>query len=175
MKILPVLTYPDPILKQTAEPVTDFDDELCTLIDDMIFTMLAAPGAGLAAPQVGVLKRLFVVNGEYFDQPNSGFPVINPVIVSLQGFCWAEEGCLSVPGEYAEVERAESVVIAAQDIQGKPVVYELEDLPARIFQHERDHLDGHLFFERMKGLKKTLFIKRIKRHAQSKTKKKTAL
>lgn len=166
MAKLKIYTFPDEVLFKVSEPVEAFDDKLKALVDDMVETMLDAPGAGLAAPQVGVSKRLFVVNGEYFDEPDTGFAVINPVLKSSSGKVMGEEGCLSLPGLYGSVRRANEVVIEAQDTDGNMVTHKLKEWPARIFLHEMDHLDGILFPERMRGLAKKTALKQLKRMAE---------
>jgi peptide deformylase len=163
MAKLKIHTFPEPVLEKPARPVVAFDDELASLVADMIETMLEAPGAGLAAPQVGVLKRLFVVNGEYFDQPGTGIAVINPEIRSTAGKAVLNEGCLSVPGEYADVKRPARAVIDACDLDGRPRTWELDGWPARIMLHEFDHLEGILFPERLRGIKKEALYRRLRK------------
>lgn len=163
MKKLDIRIYPDPALKQKCEPVTEFDDDLKQLVEDMIYTMLVAPGAGLAAPQVGILKRLIVTNGEYFESPQSGLVFINPKIISTEGSVVKEEGCLSLPDIYGEVERAEKVKLEAQDLEGNWHTFEYVDWAARILLHECDHLEGIVYPERMTGLKKDMVLKKVKK------------
>lgn len=163
MALLTIRTFPDKVLLEPCEPVTTFDGNLRRLADDMIETMLEAPGAGLAAPQVGVLRRMFVANGEYFDHPGTGFAVVNPRLVSSTGKTVAEEGCLSLPGLYGNVKRSLAITVEGQNIEGNFVTYELDEWPARIFLHEMDHLDGVLFPERMTGLSKQMMLKKLKK------------
>ncbi len=151
MTILPIVYLPDPVLRRKAHKVENFDDDLKKLVSDMVETMREAPGVGLAAPQVGVSKRLAVI--EYGDEdeskPKKLYVVINPEISfpsddTVPGF----EGCLSVPGYAGEVERFTHAVIKYQNLQGKPVKTKAKDWLARIFQHELDHLDGIVYIDR---------------------------
>ena len=143
--ILPIRILGDPVLRQPAKPVTEFDRRLRALRDDMIATMYDAPGVGLAGPQVGVSLRLFV-----FDDGETGpLFVANPELVDMQGELLEEEGCLSIPGPYHETPRAARVTCRGRDIDGAPFEMTGEGLLARIFQHETDHLDGMLYLERL--------------------------
>ncbi len=156
MAIREIVTVPDPVLRRKAQKVTKFDDKLQTLVDDMVETMREAPGVGLAAPQIGVLEQIIVV--EYFEKeedeerddaeaaPKRLYVVINPEITraSTETVTGAE-GCLSIPGYLGEVERFEAVTIKGQNRRGQPVTLKLKDWTARIFQHEIDHLNGVLF------------------------------
>jgi peptide deformylase len=143
--ILPIRILGDPVLRQPAKPVTEFDRRLRALRDDMIATMYDAPGVGLAGPQVGVSLRLFV-----FDDGETGpLFVANPELVDMQGELLEEEGCLSIPGPYHETPRAARVTCRGQDIGGAPFEMTGEGLLARIFQHETDHLDGMLYIDRL--------------------------
>ncbi len=152
MAIREIVTTPDPVLRRKAHKVTKFDKDLQTLIDDMVETMRAAPGVGLAAPQVGISERLIVV--EYGDDedeeaPKRLFAVINPEIIEaseekVEGI----EGCLSIPRIQGEVERHKKVVIKGYNRQGKPVKIKASGWIARIFQHEIDHLEGVLFTDK---------------------------
>lgn len=172
---LPIFTYPDPVLSTVAAPVTVFDAELEKLAMDMIYTMYVTPGIGLAAPQVGVSKRLFVIDVEYdreviknsegrdeFRYSNMNpMVVINPVFKEKTGSTTYEEGCLSVPGVYEEVKRSENVVMEFQDIKGNKHTLNAEGLFAICLQHENDHLDGIVFIERLSNLKKNFFKKKL--------------
>jgi peptide deformylase len=143
--ILPIRILGDPVLRQPAKPVTEFDRRLRALRDDMIATMYDAPGVGLAGPQVGVSLRLFV-----FDDGETGpLFVANPELVDMQGELLEEEGCLSIPGPYHETPRAARVTCRGRDIDGAPFEMTGEGLLARIFQHETDHLDGMLYIDRL--------------------------
>lgn len=143
--ILPIRTLGDPVLREPGKPVTDFDRRLRSLRDDMVETMYAAPGVGLAGPQVGISLRLFV-----FDDGESGpLFVANPALVDGEGSVQDEEGCLSIPGPYAETERFSRITCRGQDLDGAPFEMTGEGLLARIFQHETDHLDGRLYIDRL--------------------------
>ncbi len=173
--ILPIFKYPAPVLKQVAKPVTEFNDELRTLIKDMLYTMYNAPGIGLAAPQVGHSIRLFVLDiwfdREEVTRPNgktdyelSNFDpmvFINPVFKNKEGSIIHEEGCLSVPGVYEDVKRAEKVTVEYQDMYGNHLSLDADELFAICLQHENDHLDGIVFIERLSPLKKQLVEKKF--------------
>jgi len=134
----------DPILRQTARDVTEIDGALVRLVDDMIETMYAAPGLGLAAPQVGVPKRLFV-----WDLGTGPQSIVNPEIVESDGEWLFEEGCLSIPGLSWEVARPKTVHVIGHDLDGNEMSFEADELEARMFQHELDHLEGTLLIERL--------------------------
>ena len=161
MAKLAILEFPDPRLRKTATPVIAVDDALRSLIDDMLETMYAAPGIGLAASQVDVHKRLLVAdvsaNG---DEPHA---LINPEILEKDGIQVSEEGCLSVPGYYEEVERAEHIRVRYQDRNGEEVETEMEGLLAVCVQHEIDHLDGKLFVDYISETKRSRIRKRLLR------------
>ena len=144
MSISPIRTYGDPVLKSAALEVTEIDGKLIALIDQMIETMYAAPGAGLAANQVGVQKRLFVYDAE--DGPKA---IINPKILESGGEYTMEEGCLSVPGLSWEITRPNEVYLVGLDIEGNEIAIETDEFEGRVFQHELDHLDGILLIERL--------------------------
>jgi peptide deformylase len=168
MAVLEIRKYPDDVLKKKALPLDALEGKLQRLIDDMIETMYAAPGIGLAAPQVGVSKRLIVVDVSLGEEKNSLIVLINPEIIEADGFVDSEEGCLSVPGYTANVKRAEKVKVKGLDRNGKPVEIEGEGLLARALQHEIDHLDGVLFIDRMSSVKKEFFKKRyLKAHKEA--------
>jgi len=163
MAILEIKKYPEKVLKQKAKPVTLFDEELQNLIDNMIETMYAAPGVGLAAPQVGKSKRLAVID---ISSKEDKFPLIvliNPVIMTFEGEIEFEEGCLSLPEYTAKVKRAEKVVVKAVDREGKGLEIEATDLLAVALQHEIDHLDGMLLIDRISPIKREFFKKRYKK------------
>lgn len=143
--ILPIRTLGDPVLKSPAKPVVDFDHRLRRLNDDMLETMYAAPGVGLAGPQVGVSLRVFV-----FDDGQTGpLFVANPELSDASGELVEEEGCLSIPGPYHPTPRSGLIVCRGSDLEGRPFQMGGEGLLARIFQHETDHLDGMLFIDRL--------------------------
>lgn len=146
MAILAIRQYPDPVLREPATPVSEVDESVRKLITDMAETMRAAPGVGLAAPQVGVQRRVLVYCiGE--DGPLRA--LVNPEITDRSGEMIGDEGCLSIPGLAYEVKRAQRVAVKGLDENGQPVAYEAEDLEARVIQHEVDHLDGVLFLDRL--------------------------
>ena len=162
--IHPIVKYGDPVLETPGEPITNFKTpELQKLVDDMFETMYAARGVGLAAPQIGVSKRLTVVDTSSAEDPTQKFVLINPKIVSRSGSQTGEEGCLSIPGFREQVTRAQKVVVRAYDVDGEPHDYEGEDLLARAFQHEADHLDGVLFISHISPLKRDLIRRKIKK------------
>lgn len=166
MAILTILEYPDPRLRITAQPVAVFDAALKELVADMLETMYAAPGVGLAATQVDEHKQLLVADmSENSDQP---LVLINPRILEKDGVQVFQEGCLSFPGIYADVERALHVKVAAQDVGGNAVEHEFEGPLAVCIQHEMDHLVGKVFVDHLSILKRTLLLKRLdKRRRQS--------
>jgi peptide deformylase len=149
--VLDLRVLGDPILRQQTKPVAAVTDELRRLIDDMFETMHAAKGIGLAAPQVGRSERIAVVDVEGGKQP---YALVNPEIISREGSVKGEEGCLSIPDIFGDVERAQSVVVRAMDRDGKTFDVQGADLLARCFQHEIDHLDGKLFIDYLSLLKR---------------------
>jgi peptide deformylase len=139
-----IRVFGDPVLKSKAAEITDVDAKLVTLADEMLRTMYAAPGIGLAATQVGVRKRLFVY--DLGDEPRT---IVNPRIVESDGEWVYDEGCLSIPGLYLEIARPKVVHLVGHDLDGNEVSIEADELLARVFQHELDHLDGVLMFDRL--------------------------
>ncbi len=161
MAKLTILEYPDPRLRTRAAPVKVFDAALRNLAADMLETMYAAPGVGLAATQVNVHRRLLVADvSEGHDDPRI---VVNPQILSREGLCMREEGCLSVPGEFAEVERAAKVRVRAQDVEGRTFEFDADGLLAVCIQHEMDHLEGKLFVDYLSELKRTRIRKKLEK------------
>ena len=163
MAVLPILAYPDPVLRQVARPVDTIDDQLQGLIDDMIETMYAAPGVGLAGPQVGVSLRLFVVDVSGGRDGQALMTFINPEIIHMEGQLREDEGCLSVPGVYGVTPRASKVRIRGLDRTGISREVSGEGLLARAFQHELDHLQGLLFFNRMGPVGRDLVKRKFRR------------
>jgi peptide deformylase len=159
MALRTVLEYPDPRLRTQARPVTRFDAALGTLIDDMLETMYAAPGIGLAATQVDVHERLIVI--DLSTEHNEPLVLINPEILSREGEASTEEGCLSVPGIFDEVKRAAKIRLRAQDRNGEPFECDYEDILAVCIQHEMDHLEGKLFVDYLSDLKRERIRKRL--------------
>jgi peptide deformylase len=164
MAFLEIRKYPDEILTKKAEPVDSVDDSLRRLADDMLETMHAAPGLGLAAPQVGVSKRLIVVDVGYKEGEKAD-PVVlfNPEIIEAEGTIEFEEGCLSLPDFNVMVSRAERVVVRGLDMEGKEIEIEADGFMAVVLQHEIDHLDGILLLDRASMLKRQFYKKRIKK------------
>ena len=157
MAILPIKRFGDPVLRESAKPVDLFDDPLSKLADDMLETMYAAPGVGLAGPQVGVSLRLIV-----FDDGTGPRKLANPELHDLKGEQEAEEGCLSIPGMYFPVKRALSVRVTAIELDGAPVVFDAEEFLARILQHETDHVNGILFIDRLSTEDRKEAMRRIR-------------
>jgi peptide deformylase len=159
----PILTYGHPILRQVARPVQNVNGDLHQLIEDMVETMYAAPGVGLAANQVGSLYRVFVANPSEDHDPAKLLVLINPSLVESQGELVSEEGCLSIPELRDEVRRARRVLVRGLDRNGRPIQVEGEDLLARIFQHEIDHLNGVLFVDRLSPAKRDILLRKLKK------------
>lgn len=145
--MLKIRQYPDPILTTAAEPVTQFDHKLERLVEEMFLTMYEARGVGLAAPQVGVSKRVYVVNCEEGQPVEGEIALINPEVVKVEGEQWGDEGCLSFPGLYAKKLRPMKVTMRAQNVKGEWFEVTGEKLLARALLHERDHLDGNVFVQ----------------------------
>lgn len=161
MAILDILEYPDPRLRTKAKPVTVVDDAVRALVDDMLQTMYQAPGIGLAATQVNVHQRIIVVDvSENRDDPHA---LINPELTLLGGRVETEEGCLSVPGFYEPVTRAEHIQVHYLDRKGEPAEMEARDLLAVCIQHECDHLEGKLFVDYLSNLKRTRIRKKLEK------------
>lgn len=165
MTLKPILIHPDPRLKKHCDPVTEFDKELAKLADDMLETMYDAPGIGLAAPQVGVIQRMLVMDcAKEADGTPEPMVLINPEVT------WKsdernvyEEGCLSIPGQYADVERPKMVRVSWQDVEGKAHEQEFDELWATCVQHEIDHLDGVLFIDYLKPLKRQMITRKMQK------------
>lgn len=162
MNILPVIKIGHPTLRKSAQKVEKFDQELIDLVQKMIETMRVNEGIGLAAPQVNVLSRLFVIDRKLINEDWGAQAYINPEILDTQGLDTYEEGCLSIPGIRAEVDRPFKIWVKYQTIEGKVVEEELEGLLARVFQHEYDHLDGILFIDRIPFIRKKMLEAQIK-------------
>lgn len=163
--IRPILTFPDPLLKKKAAPVTIITDDIRQLVQDMAETMYDAPGVGLAAPQIGVLKRVIVIDVAGKDEPPHLITAINPVIVHGEGEVYEEEGCLSVPNFSANVKRHEKVVVKGLSLDGQERIWQADGLLAIAFQHEIDHLEGTLFVDRLSPIKRELFLKKLKKRS----------
>ena len=188
MALLKILEYPDPFLYKEAIPVEDINQDILTLIDDMIETMFAAPGVGLAAPQVGSDKRLIVYNpsagletesqedeGDNADNEeqtytikNEAKAIINPEIIAASGSLISEnEACLSVPDFSANVKRYSNITVSGLNVDGKKIEFDADDIQAVILQHEIDHLDGILYIERISTLKRNMYKKKIQKRLKN--------
>jgi peptide deformylase len=165
--IRPVLRYGERPLHQKAADVANFDEALQRLIDDMIETMYAAPGIGLAATQIGIPQRVFVIDLSVGRNPADLTVMVNPVFVELDGVQLEEEGCLSVPGFNATVVRPARAVVKGLDRDGIERTIEGKELLARAFQHEMDHLDGTVFVDRLRGIKRDLIVRKIQKLKRS--------
>ena len=163
MAIRTILRYPDKRLRNKAEPVSVVDDAVRQLCDDMAETMYAAPGVGLAAPQIGVSKRIFVIDIAGEGEPSQLRTFINPEIIAREGEAVWEEGCLSFPGIHEEIERAAKVTVRALDLQGNPFELQAEGLLAIAVQHENDHLDGALMVDRVSLLKRRMIDREMRK------------
>ncbi len=163
MAIRPIVLYPDPVLLRETVPVTDVDDEVRELVQDMAETMYDAPGIGLAANQVGVSRRICIVDLTAGQEPDSLLVLINPRIVEQAGHQVDEEGCLSFPDVTLEIERAECATVEALDVDGEPFSLTAEGLLARAILHECEHLDGRVFLQNVSSLRRELIKKQIKK------------
>ena len=163
MAIKKILTYPNPVLRQKAETVTGFDDSLKQLAADLTETMYAAPGAGLAANQIGVCLRVAVIDVPTEKEEKKHLVLVNPEIIEKEGCQVDEEGCLSVIDLTANVERYSKLLVQAQDLDGKTWEFPAEDFFARAIQHELDHLKGILFIDHLSALKRSLYKRRLKK------------
>ena len=158
-----IRVFGDPVLKQRAAEVNEIDGSLVRLTEDMVETMRAAPGVGLAAPQIGVQKRLFVY--EVPDSDEGPKTIINPVISDFRGEWEYEEGCLSVPGLYFPIVRPKEVHLTGYDLDGNEISIEADDLMARMFQHELDHLDGRLLLELLEPDQRKQALRELRRRS----------
>ena len=163
MALLPILKYPDPRLQQVAAPVQEITDEIRGLVEDMAETMYDADGCGLAANQVGILKRIFVVDVAAQDEPSHLQVFINPEILESDGTQIWEEGCLSFPGVSEEIKRAERVRVRAMDLEGASFELEAHGLLAVAIQHETDHLNGIVMVDKLSAIKKRLIGRKLAR------------
>jgi peptide deformylase len=163
----PILRYGETPLHARAAEVTAFDDHLRRLIDDMVETMYAAPGIGLAATQIGVALRVFVIDLSIGRKTGDLIALVNPVFVEREGTQLEEEGCLSAPGFNATVVRPKRAVVKGFDRDGQERTIEGSDLLARAFQHEMDHLDGVVFIDRLRGIKREMMVRKIQKLRKS--------
>jgi peptide deformylase len=161
--IYPIVKYGNPVLEKPAEPVTVFDDELKKLVEDMFESMYAAHGVGLAAPQIGISKRLAVVDVTFKEDPAAKLVLANPEIIHTEGRHTQNEGCLSIPEFREPVTRPNLVTIRAQDVNGNVFEKTGEELLARAFLHETDHLNGKLYIHHLSALKRDMIKRRIRK------------
>jgi peptide deformylase len=161
MEKLDIVLYPDQGLREVCQPVPEMTDAIDKLIDDMFYTMYDAPGIGLAAPQIAVQERIIVV--DVSESKNQPIALINPQIVKTSGQITWEEGCLSLPGIYAKVNRPSHILVRGLDRDGKPVEFEADELLAVCIQHEIDHLNGKLFVDHLSGLKRTRALQKFRK------------
>lgn len=166
--VLKIRKYGDPVLETPCDPITEFGtDELRQLVDNMFETMYANKGVGLAAPQVGVSKRLTVIDPSAGEDPKAKIVLVNPELVKLEGRQVGEEGCLSIPGFREDVKRAMRVKVKAKNAAGDEIELEGEELLARAIQHENDHLNGVLFLKHLSPLKRDMIRRKIRKLQQS--------
>ncbi len=161
--IYPIVKYGNPVLEKAAETVTIFDDDLKALIDDMFESMYAAHGVGLAAPQIGIGRRIAVIDVTFKEDPNARLVLINPEIIHTEGKHTQSEGCLSIPDFRENVTRPNKVTVRAQDIRGKVFEKTGEELLARALLHETDHLKGKLYMSHLSTLKRDLMKRKIRK------------
>jgi peptide deformylase len=161
--IYPIVKFGDPVLEKRAEPVTLFDDELKKLVDDMFESMYAAHGVGLAAPQIGISKRLAVIDVTFKEDPDAKLVLANPEILHTEGKHTQNEGCLSIPDFRESLARPKKVTIRAQDVNGKFYEKTGEELLARAFLHETDHLNGKLYISHLSALKRDMIKRKIRK------------
>ncbi len=167
MAVLEILKFPHPVLRQKARRVEHIDEAIHRLVEDMTETMYRAPGIGLAANQVGVARRVIVVDVSAGEAPENRLVLINPEILHREGRVTTEEGCLSVPDLRENVTRAGRVVVRGLDLEGRRVEVEADDLLAVALQHEIDHLDGILFIDRISQLKRSRYVAKRKKMLQA--------
>ncbi|MBI5428156.1 MAG: peptide deformylase [Nitrospinae bacterium] len=169
MSILTIRNCLDPILRQKCDPIENIDGNLVALSQDMIETMFNAPGAGLAANQVGIAQRIIVVDLGIGTDKINPVAIVNPEIAAFEEEMTGEEGCLSIPDLFAEVKRARLVELKGYDLDGNAVRYEAEDCLARAFQHELDHLNGILFWDKLGKIKRDLLKRKFKKKLKEKS------
>ena len=161
--IYPIVKYGDPVLEKPAAPITDFDGELRKLVDDMFESMYAAHGVGLAAPQIGISKRIAVIDVTFKEDPDAKIVLINPEIVHIEGKQTSTEGCLSLPEFRENVTRPMKVTARAQDVTGKTIEVTGEELLARALVHETDHLNGRLYISHISALKRDMIKRKVRK------------
>lgn len=161
--IYPIVKLGEPVLEKPAEAVTEFDEDLKKLVEDMFESMYEAHGVGLAAPQIGIGKRIAVIDVTFKEDPKAKLVLVNPEIVHTEGRITSQEGCLSIPDFREKVTRAREVTVKAQDVHGKWFEHTGEDLLARAFLHETDHLNGKLYISHVSALKRDLIKRKVKK------------
>ena len=154
--------YGDPVLRKSTGPVTDFNSNLRDIVKNMVETMYLDNGIGLAAPQIGILDKIIVIDRSFGERVDDVITLINPEVLETEGECALEEGCLSVPGVYEEIVRPEKIMVRFQDIEGNFHETDADGMLARIVQHESDHLDGVLFVDRLSAVKRRLLAKTLR-------------
>ncbi len=161
--IYPIVKLGEPVLEKSADLVTEFDDDLKKLVEDMFQSMYEAHGVGLAAPQIGIAKRIAVIDVTFKEDPKAKLVLINPEIIHTEGRQTSQEGCLSIPDFREKVTRARTVTVKAQDLKGKWFEQTGDDLLARAFLHETDHLNGKLYLSHVSALKRDLIKRKVKK------------
>jgi peptide deformylase len=164
---LPIIKYGDPVLHKLCEPVTEFDEALERFAQNMVETMYAAPGVGLAAPQVGSLKRLIVLDVTVGQKAGNLIVLVNPEIIVAEGEQYEDEGCLSIPEFTAKVHRPLRVVVSGKDVHGEELVIEGEGLLSRVLVHEIDHLNGILFIDHLSSIKRDIIKRKIRKKVRA--------
>jgi peptide deformylase len=167
MAQLEIVNYPNPVLETPGEPVTEFGEDLKRLVSDMFETMYAARGVGLAAPQVGVSRRLFVMDCSFREDPSQRVALVNPEVVVVEGEQTGDEGCLSFPGVSLAVKRSLRAVVRAQDVNGETFELDGMDLTARCMLHETDHCDGIVFINHTTALKREWVKRKMRKLARA--------
>ena len=168
--MLEIVTYPDPVLSTEAEQVGEVTDEIRDLMDRMLTLMYEAPGVGLAAPQVGISKRIIVLDASRSENARNPIKLVNPEIVHREGEVPSEEGCLSLPDFTADIKRNETVTVTGLNENGDEVTYDADGILAIIFQHEIDHLDGVLLIDRVSRLKRDIYRRKRKKELKGASK-----
>lgn len=161
--LYPIVKFGDPVLEKPAAPVTAFDEELRKLVEDMFESMYAAHGVGLAAPQIGISKRIAVIDVSFKEDPGAKIVLVNPEIIHTEGRLTSNEGCLSLPEFREKVTRPRSVTARAQNVEGKTIEVSGEELLARALVHETDHLNGKLYISHISALKRDMMKRKIRK------------
>ena len=161
-----VRIYGDPVLRKSTDSVTEFDNNLSDIVHNMIEAMYEGNGIGLAAPQVGISKKIIVIDTSFGENADSALHLINPEIIETKGECLLEEGCLSIPGVYEEIVRPEKILVTYFDSDGNEQKIDADGLLSRVIQHEMDHLDGILFVDRLSTVKRNLLAKTLRTFAK---------